>query len=271
KREKRQDQVIGINRNERSQSPKYAFDFENGPGEEVIITEVPHIDNMKKEDALELVKQYKEASQIRTREVDGNYLYSGVFEKPSNESSQFKLSFNESLVTGGTSHFELDGNKAILTGELGTRTYLQLRDITVKHPEIDTVVIKAVNGSINDDINMHTGNLLRNSGLNTEIPENGYAYSGGVDLFSAGVLRDVKQGGVVGVHSWCCSVNGKTADKLSKNDPAHHDQITYFKKMLGESNGPEFYFFTINSAPFNGIYKMTRKELNKYHLLNSSK
>ncbi|SON52465.1 hypothetical protein [Vibrio tapetis] len=195
-----------------------------------------------------------------------NIVYHGKLVNQKGTETDFEMSINEALISGGTSQFSIEENRAILTSELGTNTYVQLSNLVERNPNVDTIVIKAVNGSLNDEINMHTGNLLRNSGLNTTIPNNGYAYSGGVDLFAAGVNRQVKGNGILGVHSWCCS-QGTTADKLPRNDDAHHDQVAYFTKMLGKEIGPDFYFYTIHAAPFDDVHSMTRMEMADYSLI----
>lgn len=195
-----------------------------------------------------------------------NIIYHGKLVNQDGIETDFEMSINEALISGGTSQFKVKENSAILIGELGTNTYVQLSTLIENNPKVDTIVIKAVNGSLNDEINMHTGNLLRNSGLNTKIPNNGYAYSGGVDLFAAGVNRQVEGNGILGVHSWCCSA-GTTADKLPKDDEAHHDQVAYFTKMLGKEIGPDFYFYTIHAAPFDSVHPMTRAEMISYSIL----
>ncbi len=205
-------------------------------------------------------------SKLVSMDEQESIIYSGKLVNQDGAEIDFEMSINEALISGGTSQFEIDRNNAILTGELGTNTYLQLSKLIEENPNVDTVVIKSVNGSLNDEINMHTGNLLRNSGLNTKIPKDGYAYSGGVDLFAAGVKRQVEDNGILGVHSWCCSA-GTTADKLPKNDNAHHDQVAYFTKMLGKEIGPDFYFYTIHAAPFDNVHPMTRTEMKQYSLL----
>ncbi|MDN3681854.1 hypothetical protein QWZ04_16230 [Vibrio tapetis subsp. quintayensis] len=205
------------------------------------------------------------SSNVSTTEQE-NIVYHGKLVNQKGTETDFEMSINEALITGGTSLFSIEQNRAILTGELGTNTYVQLSNLVERNPNVDTIVIKAVNGSLNDEINMHTGNLLRDSGLNTKIPNNGYAYSGGVDLFAAGVNRQVEGNGVLGVHSWCCSA-GTTADKLPKDDDAHHDQVVYFTKMLGKEVGPDFYFYTIHAAPFSSVHPMTRTEMADYSLL----
>ncbi|MCW8346934.1 hypothetical protein MD535_13090 [Vibrio sp. ZSDZ65] len=244
-----------------------SFNFESGPGKNVTLLKGAFDDEHSNVDPMDNADSVWVSSHVSFDESDDGYRYRGTLSHAGDPSTEFTLNFNDSLIDAGTSQFKFDANEALLTGELGTKTYLQLKDIVQNHQQVDTIVIKAVRGSLNDDINLHTGNLLRNAGLNTTIPENGFAYSGGVDLFSAGVIRTIEPGARVGVHSWCCSDDGKTASELKTSDPAHHDQLTYFSKMLGKETGPKFYFYTLSAAPFDGIHTMSQSELKQYGLL----
>lgn len=68
----------------------------------------------------------------------------------------------------------------------------------------------------------------------------------------------------MGVHSWCCTDEGLAANEISEDDPAHGVQLTYFREMLGDQLGEEFYFFTINAADFDDMYFMTQEELARF-------
>jgi len=207
------------------------------------------------------------SNQIEITEDDQeNLVYSGtVVEQNSGAMYLVKLTFNEALLYGGTSKVKIEQDKAILKGSLGANTYIQMQQLITHHPEVTTLVLKDVEGSVDDYINMHTGRLIRAAQLTTQIPFNGEAYSGGVDLFTAGVRRIVEPRGIVGVHSWCCH-NGKAANELSKDDPAHAAQVAYFREMLGDELGPQFYFFTINAANADEIHEMSEAQLTKYKL-----
>lgn len=166
----------------------------------------------------------------------------------------------------GSSTFELDGNRAIVTGSLGQNTFRQMQFLLENHPEVDTLVLQLIDGSVDDTINVETGRLIREAGLTTVVPADGEIYSGGVDLFAAGTTRIVEPGGVVGVHSWCCAPDNRTAAELDVDDPAHDSLIAYLTEMLGDEVGRDFYYFTIGSAPFDGIHEMTAAELARYLL-----
>lgn len=178
-----------------------------------------------------------------------------------------RLVINESLLDGGgTSVIEVIGNKATVNGDLGTKTYIQISDLINNHPEVTTLVLQQIRGSDNDAINMHTGRLVRNAQLTTMVEATSDINSGGVDLYAAGAQRIYTEGAKVGVHSWSDS-DGTSADELGRDHPDHGAQLTYFREMLGAELGPEFYFFTIESAPADSIYLMTKAELDKYLLI----
>ena len=169
----------------------------------------------------------------------------------------------------GNSSFELDGNRAIVRGDLGSHTYDQVQYLIDTHPEIDTLVLQDIGGSVNDEVNVQTGRLVRAAGYTTYVPADGEIYSGGVDLFAAGATRIAEPGAVIGVHSWCCGADGETADVIPQDDPAHQHQIDYFTLMLGPDLGPAFYFFTLQAAPFDGIDPMTPAELDFFNVVSA--
>lgn len=171
-------------------------------------------------------------------------------------------------VSIGSSTFEIVGTDAIVRGDLGSRTFEQVEVLIKNHPEVDTLVLQDISGSVNDEVNVETARLVRNAGLNTHVPADGQIYSGGVDLFAAGVERTVEPGAVLGVHSWCCGPDGKSADEFPTDSPVHATHLAYSTEMLGEQAGRDFYFFTLSSAPFDGMHEMTMEELSEHLLTN---
>jgi|FLOH01.1.fsa_nt_gi hypothetical protein len=170
--------------------------------------------------------------------------------------------------SAGTSTFRLHNNLAFLNGELGSGTYLQVEYLIAAHPEIDTLVFENVPGSLNDDINVYTGRLIREAGFHTTVASNGLIASGGVALFCAGVTRTLEPGARVGVHAW--SIPGQDIDPaiLPPNHHAHRAQLQYFREML--DLGEEFYFFTLHAAPFANVLWMTDAQIAKYGLASAS-
>ncbi len=186
--------------------------------------------------------------------------------KRDNDSKDIKVLIQSSHLGSGNSTYSVNNNEATLNGSLGSFTYNQILDINEFHPTVDKIVLGEIDGSVNDDINVLTGRLIREAGYTTVVKATSKIYSGGVDLYCSGKQREWSEGAEVGVHSWCC-YEGKTADKLPENSPGHKAQLSYFKEMLGDLDGPAFYFFTLKSAPFDGIHVMNKAELIKYKLI----
>jgi hypothetical protein len=218
------------------------------------------------EEALAKPDRLLSSTKIELEESGENIIYSGtVTDTATNGVFNIRLVFNESLISAGSSVIKVEGNKATINGDLGTKTYVQLRELIANNPLVDTLVLQQISGSVNDAINMHTGRLVRKAQLTTLVEADSAIYSGGVDLYASGAKRVYTEGAKVGVHSWCC-VDGVTADKLGRDHAAHGAQLTYFREMLGADLGPDFYFFTIEAAPFDGAHVMTKAELDKYLL-----
>ena len=197
---------------------------------------------------------------------EGDSVHTGrLVDADTGEETDVRFVSNESILTGGATSLEIDGTDAVLSGALGTRTYVQLRDMITMSPEVDRLVMTQVPGSYNDGINLHNGYLVREAGLDTFIPADGDVSSGGTDLFLAGTARTIEDGALYGVHSWCCEDGVEGAD-LPRDDPAHDEFLTYMRTMLGDA-GPDFYYFTLDAAPFDGMYDMTREDLVEYGIV----
>lgn len=169
------------------------------------------------------------------------------------------------VVGAGSSAFTLDGSTATLNGVLGSLTFAQVEAIVQQHPEVDSLVLSDVPGSINDEVNVQTGRMVRDAGWSTFVAADGVIASGGVDLFCAGATRSIEPGAQLGVHSW----SDGTMDGIDypADDPAHDMQLAYFTEMLGDPLGPDFYWFTLQAAPADDIHWMTTEEIEQYQLL----
>ena len=171
----------------------------------------------------------------------------------------FKTTVGEALAGIGDTTLDIKGNEVYLNGTLGTNAYVQFKDLIENHPEVTTIVLENVPGSINDAVNMHTGRIIREAGLNTKVLADSEIASGGVDLFCAGKQRIVTSGARLGIHSW--GGDGISAGELAKDHPAHQHQIEYFTMCLGTQKGPAFYFRTLEAAPASEIHWMDDTEI----------
>jgi hypothetical protein len=176
-----------------------------------------------------------------------------------------RMLLDVNLLGGGSSVVETKGHYALISGTLGSSTYVQLRDIMANEPNVDTLVLTQVDGSENDEINVHTARLIRDAGWTTWVAANGDISSGGVDMFTAGVERYLEAGAFVGVHSWAGD-DGSVGSDFPEDDPAHRSQLEYFRAMLGDEAGPEFYFYTLEAAEASSIHRMSIEEISTYGL-----
>ncbi|MCG3864530.1 MULTISPECIES: alpha/beta hydrolase [unclassified Photobacterium] len=163
------------------------------------------------------------------------------------------------------------------SSRLGISTFIQLGNIVQAYTGREMLLMfdNVINGSADDDVNMYTGLMIRNHEIATMITKNGSVFSGGTDLFTAGIERTLERKAPtdaielnkqVGVHSW--SDGEKTAKKIPFTDLSHRKQATYFKIMLGDK-GVDFYMYTLDSAPASGEHWVTKKESDKYNLIQN--
>lgn len=214
------------------------------------------------EDDIEFVA----AGELKNHPNDNfNINANGTLTQASGKKIDVRCQITEAMVGAGNSTLEVRDDQAFLSGTLGTVTYPQVTDLIRQHPEIRTITLTNVDGSVNDAVNMHTGRLIREAGLNTQILRDSEIASGGVDLFCAGVKRFAARGAKIGVHSW--GGDGHTAADIPVDHPDHRFQVAYFKQVLGQTHGPKFYFYTLTAAPFDDIHWMSVREINHWKIV----
>ena len=162
--------------------------------------------------------------------------------------------------------FNVVGHKAYVNGTLGKKASKAFDKILEAHPNIKTLVLQQIPGSLNDEANVPMCIKLHEKGINTELEANSVIASGGVDLFIAGIKRTAKPGVKIGVHSW--RDLKKDGSEYPKDHEGHKIFLDYFKKI----NFPvDFYWFTLEAAPGNDIHWMTREEMDQYGLVTEWK
>lgn len=171
------------------------------------------------------------------------------------------------ITTEDMSSFKIEGDLAIMNGDISKDTIRQVKKLISDYPKVKTIVMQYVGGSVDDESNLIASQLVREAGMNTLVPKDGLIASGGTDFFCAGVLRTAEEGSQVGVHSWAGD-GVENAALLEKNDQSHKKYITYYEKM-GMPDPEGFYFFTINAAPADDIYFMSQEELKSYGLVTT--
>jgi len=159
---------------------------------------------------------------------------------------------------------EIDGRRLYLLGPLNSKTFDQVQAAFNRHPEIDTLVLTAMPGSVDDETTFEMGRWLRLRGVKTHLLSNSVIASGAVDLFLSGVERTAEIGAQLGVHSW--SDGRQDAKDLPRDHHGHRLNASYIEEMLGVDT---FYWFTIDAAPSEDLHWLETSEVDHFALLTS--
>jgi hypothetical protein len=148
-----------------------------------------------------------------------------------------------------------------MTGTIGADFVHRICDLAADRPAVAQIEMLDVPGSSTPGNEALQGGLvLRAEGYDTYLPGDGIVESGGVDVFLAGRERVVADGGCLGVHSTEIDLGDGpvAAADLPRDDPEHAAYLEYFD-AIGVSQ--EFYWFTIEAAPPDGIHYLTPAEM----------
>lgn len=159
-------------------------------------------------------------------------------------------------------NFTVHGNTAVMVGVIDSDIVDDLEQLLENNPQLKTIVMQDVEGSVDDEANLIAARIVRQRKLNTLVPSNGVIASGGTDFFLAGVNRTVQPGAEIGVHSWAGD-GIEDAAQLPRTHPQHAEYLNYYKEMGIPS---EFYWFTLKAAPSYDIHWMTEAQIKQYKI-----
>ncbi len=163
------------------------------------------------------------------------------------------------LRENSSATFEVDGARCIMTGVIGPSTPARMLELIVEHPDVRTIVLLDVPGSMDDPSNLRAARMVHRHGFTTIVPHNGEIASGGVDFFLAGVVRVVERGGALGVHSW--SDGSRAGSAFPRDDSSHEQYLEFYREV----EVPEaFYWYTLESASPDDVHWMTRAEMDRF-------
>ena len=150
-----------------------------------------------------------------------------------------------------------------MNGVIGSDTLAVMQTLFSKYPQIKTIVMQDVPGSMDDDTNLLASMEIRNRGIATHIPADGMVASGGTDMFLAGVKRTIEAGAKLGVHSWSDG-SGKVALDYPREHQEHVKYLEYYKAIGIDA---DFYWYTLEAATADSIHWMTAQEITQYGVL----
>lgn len=160
--------------------------------------------------------------------------------------------------------FTAVNERLLVSGEISTPSAAAFEEILNANPQIRTIVLQDLAGSIDDEAVLDMGYLIRNRGLATHLQSDSAIYSGAVDLFLAGRSRTMVRGAEIGVHSWADGFGEGSA--YPRDAWEHRANVRYTRDMLGSD---AFYWFTLQAASSREIHIMTPGEIARFGLLTA--
>lgn len=149
-----------------------------------------------------------------------------------------------------------------MKGVIYSNTLDDIQEVLEANPDITTLVMEDVPGSIDDEINLMASLEIRKHNINTYIPKDGMVASGGTDMFLAGKKRAVHFTARLGVHSWA------GIDSVALDYPRNHIEHKKYLDYYSEMDIPtDFYWYTLEAASADDIHWMSPEEIKKYEIV----
>lgn len=171
------------------------------------------------------------------------------------------MSMNSSTLT----ELKVKGDKLYLMGIINAQSFEQVKVAVDKNPQLNTLVLTVMPGSIDDETNLEMCHFIRNQGLSTYLQSDSVVASGAVDLFMSGVRREMEKGAQIGVHSW--SDGYKEALDYPRNAIEHKPYRDFYQAMVGSD---EFYWYTLEAAKADDIHWMSLADIEKHQMLTAA-
>lgn len=160
--------------------------------------------------------------------------------------------------------FDVAGDRLFISGEITSATPPAFARALAENPQLRTIVMQDLPGSIDDEAVLEMGYLIRDRGLNTHLEADSGIYSGAVDLFLSGNQRTMVRGAEIGVHSWADGFGEGSAYPREARE--HRANARYTRDMLGSD---AFYWFTLQAAASHEIHVMSAGEIARFGLLTA--
>jgi len=171
--------------------------------------------------------------------------------------------------------FEVVDNIAYMKGVMDSTIPLLVENLIEHYPQINTIVMTEVMGTIDFEATLEAGRLVREACLKTVVPFMGKIASGGVHFFLGGCERIIENGGKLGVHTWKTIVldddgnikQSWVANDYVKDDPVHSPYLNY-QDAMGIS---EEFYWTMIDIPFENYRFLSEQEITEFNISTLAK
>ena len=176
----------------------------------------------------------------------------------------YEFSIHEAGDEGDMTIARVDQSRVKLDGTLGSASLRQLRGYLAANPQVQTLELGRMSGTIDVDATLDMARWVRRQQLDTALTAQSWIASGAVDLFVSGVDRSMTCGALVGVHAWAYTRGVDGTDIENPNDYRHRAQISFLNDM--GLDGDSFYWFKMRAAPPEDMHYMSVDEINRFRL-----
>lgn len=157
----------------------------------------------------------------------------------------------------------VDSTHAALVGETDGQSPDLFKAMLQAFPGIRVLELIDCSGTADDNANLQLGRLIRQHGLETDVPSGGSVRSGGVELFVAGIARRAAPDAEFGVHAWKDESGHQPGDMPADALP-NQSYLAYYHEMgLSPENASAFYALT-NSVPNQQMLWLRTADLKRY-------
>jgi len=154
----------------------------------------------------------------------------------------------------------IDESTVAIVGITTDRSPANFARVLEAFPGINTLEFVEAPGTHDDRANLRLGRMIRERGIATRAPEGGSVRSGAVELFLAGVRREIDANSEFAVHGWLDD-RGFGAEDYPMSAPEHRRYLDYYAEMgMGTAEAAAFYAMT-NSVPFEDALWLTGTEM----------
>ncbi|GLO63025.1 hypothetical protein MACH09_35330 [Vibrio sp. MACH09] len=161
---------------------------------------------------------------------------------------------------------DTDGSISTMTGVIDGETASQLSEELADNLSVNTLVLKGIPGSIDDESSLaDVYKVIDDHQLTLIVPAEGYVASGGTDMLLMSRKRVIEPGACIGVHSWAMGEGGELVEggQLPRDASEHQMYLDFYKKAGIDA---EFYWFTLEKADSENMHWMSAEEINRFHL-----
>lgn len=170
----------------------------------------------------------------------------------------------EAVIAPAYGPFRLiDPTRVAMAGITDRDSVASFEALLRDNPGVTTIEMIDCPGTEDDRANLRLGRLIRDKGIATHVPANGFVGSGAVEIYLAGVTRTAEPGAEFAVHSWEDDTGREPAD-YAPDAPQNLAYIDFYRAMgMSEGEAQSFYAMT-NSVPYEKAKWLTAGEMDRW-------